>query len=798
MMRFAILFFYLIVFSATYGQQVRYDRMMVELDERHTMEQLARLGVETDHGDYRAGESFTSDFSEQEIRLIKKAGFRTQVLIRDVAGHYVRQNRPAAVQRDRRDLACVAPASYLSMSTPSNFSTGSMGGFFTYQEMLNHLDSMRARYPHLISARAPIDSYATIQNRPIYWLRISNRPDTSEAWRPQMFLNAVHHAREPGGLSSVIFYMWHLLENYDRSDLVKALLDNTELYVVPCVNPDGYIYNQSTNPNGGGMWRKNRRLNSGGFSYGVDLNRNYGYMWGYDNTGSSPTSSSATYRGTAPFSEPETKAMRLFCNQHRFRLALNYHTYSNLLIYPWGYRANFETADSLVFRAYGSFMTEVNGYLAGVGNTTVGYISNGVSDDWMYGEQTSKGLIYSFTPEAGATDYGFWPPASQVVNLCKENFDLILRAHKLLLAWLDVKPENKKVVFEKNFSLKIESVPLGLDTGGTFTVSVLDPFNQLVSVPSPLVMQQLPLASVRMDSFNIQLRSGITSGSTVRLLLQTENGWHIKTDTLSIIYFEGDTLYHNPCHTTTDFNLTGTWGVSTTAFTSSPGSLTDSPSGNYSSNRQSSAQLKDGIDLSGTQRALLTFDARWMMEKDKDYVVLEASDDGGTVWNPLCGLFTANGLIENNAPSPVYHGAQPSWIREAVSLNDYVGKTVHLRFRFSSNGSVQQDGYYFDELTVLAVSDTGFATTVISAKGSDDGSWKIIPNPSNGVVQITGIRPAQDGERITVINSVGEEVAQISTTGNLLHLGHLAPGLYYLSRLDASGLKSIRKFVLVQ
>ena len=91
------------------------------------------------------------------------------------------------------------------------------------------------------------------------------------------------------------------------------------------------------------MWRKNRRDNGGG-SYGVDLNRNWGFNWGYNNIGSSGSPSSETYRGTAPFSEPETEAVRQFCNAHIFSIVLNFHSYSNLMLYswsipyaPWGY-----------------------------------------------------------------------------------------------------------------------------------------------------------------------------------------------------------------------------------------------------------------------------------------------------------------------------------------------------------------------------------------------------------------------------------------------------------------------------
>jgi len=115
------------------------------------------------------------------------------------------------------------------------------------------------------------------------------------------------------------------------------------------VNPDGYTYNENTYPNGGGMWRKNRRVN-GGNEFGVDINRNYGYKWGYDNQGSSPDSSSETYRGPGAFSETETQAVKYFAEQHNIQITLNYHTYGNLLIYPWGYEyGHFYTRFRLIY-----------------------------------------------------------------------------------------------------------------------------------------------------------------------------------------------------------------------------------------------------------------------------------------------------------------------------------------------------------------------------------------------------------------------------------------------------------------
>ncbi len=117
------------------------------------------------------------------------------------------------------------------------------------------------------------------------------------------------------------------MEGYATNPDYQYYVNNYELYFVPMVNPDGHVYvenNNYGNPNN--WWRKNRRDNGNGI-YGVDLNRNYSYKWGYDNIGSSGNPSSQTYRGPSPFSEPETTAIRNLMVATPFKFALDYHSY---------------------------------------------------------------------------------------------------------------------------------------------------------------------------------------------------------------------------------------------------------------------------------------------------------------------------------------------------------------------------------------------------------------------------------------------------------------------------------------
>ncbi|MFM7822753.1 MAG: M14 family metallopeptidase, partial [Bacteroidota bacterium] len=362
------------------AQDPTHSRVRIYTGEQG-LRKLSELGIETDHGDIRRHVWLATDLDTSEISKVREAGFKYEIQIADVKKHY----REQAMSTHEHSRISSAPngcqsTNAPSYQVPSNFSLGSYAGYFTYQEMLDNLDQMANLYPNLITLKAPLPGGTTIEGRPVYMVKISDNPNVDES-EPEMLYTAVHHAREPGGMSQLIFYMWYLLENQATNPEVAAIIANTELYFIPCLNPDGYLYNEFTDPQGGGLWRKNRRDNLNG-SFGVDLNRNYGYNWGFDDQGSSPDGFSETHRGNSPFSEPETQLIRDFVNSRQFKIALNYHTYGNLLIYPWGYDYSIYTPDSALFADYGRILTTYNSHSFGTADQTVGYIVNGSSDDW--------------------------------------------------------------------------------------------------------------------------------------------------------------------------------------------------------------------------------------------------------------------------------------------------------------------------------------------------------------------------------------------------------------------------------
>lgn len=713
--RLPFIFFFAITLIAQAQPGLRYSRAKVSLAGTELSE-LAALGLETDHGQIARGRFLINDFSEKELALLDEHGIAYEVLISDVQAWYREQRQQPEQQLSVRGNGCGEEALSYDYPTPENYEYGSMGGYYTYQEMLDILDTMAAMYPDLISARQPIGDILTHEGRPIYWLRLSDNPDEDED-EPEVLYTALHHAREPNSLSQMIFYLWYLLENYESDPEIQYLADNTEMYFIPCVNPDGYIYNETTNPFGGGMWRKNRWADEDSVVYGVDLNRNYGYEWGADNTGSSPNPEGATFRGPGPFSEPETQALKYFCEQRQFRIAFNYHTYGNLLIHPWGYNDQ-PTEEDGIFKGFGRLMTRENNFTMGTGSETVGYVTNGGSDDWMYGEAETKPAIYSYTPEVGPGSFGFWPPQSMIDELNKSCLLQNLTAAHLLLNYLEAKDTGEEYLTTAEGSIDLALKKYGL-MAGPVTVSVTAA-SPNVSVNATPKMYTLALLEEDSYTFDYTVEEGMAAEEEVLFAVHIDNGQFIHTDTLRKTYLRGtlESIFFDDLSTEDNWTSTFLWGLTTEHFTSAPTSYTDSPNSNYPDGYQAGITLQNPVSLLEGERAFLRFRARWQIESGWDYVQVLLSADGAD-FVPLCGRYTKPGS-GNFQPDgePVYDGAQSDWVMEEIDISEYLGnEEVYIRFEINTDGFVNQDGFYFDdpEIVILTEPLTGASEENVEA-----------------------------------------------------------------------------------
>ncbi len=740
----------------------KYSKVNISLDRSQgkDLQKLYELGLDVDHGHYHRNDFFESDFSEREIAIIKNAGFSYQIVVDDVISYYANQQavRPASTKSGN-----CGTSSSINYETPANWSLGSMGGYLTYQQMLDNLDSMASKYPNLISARQPIDANnLTHDGFPIYWLRISDNPTTNEP-EPEILYDALHHAREPGSLSQMIFYMWYLLENYATDPEIKYLVDESEMYFVPCVNPDGYMYNEQTNPNGGGLWRKNRRLNSSN-NYGVDLNRNYGYNWGFDNSGSSPNPTSATYRGTAAFSEPETQNMRDFTTAHNFRIAMNYHTYGNLLVYPWGYNDQL-TPDANTFIDFSDLMTKENNYTTGTGMQTVGYVVNGDSDDWMYGDTILKNKIISMTPEAG---YSFWASSNDIESICKDNMYQNLTAAHLILNFGQITDQTSESLTAITGQINYDFKRFGFESG-PMTATFTPISNNIVSfsgTPKVFQLNQLETAS---DSFSYVLAANIQGGEEVVFVAEVNNGLWISRDTITKYYRSASPSYLFDDELTNDQNwqnlLGNTWLTTPSSYYSAPRSMTDSPNGDYQANVTNQISSKNAVDLSNAVSARLTFWTKWDIEASYDYVQVGGSTIASSSYTPLCGLYTKEGSQNQAQGEQLYDGLQSTWVQESIDLTDYLGGDFYLSFTLVSDAFVEEDGYYFDDVKIEVNYQTGAETISLN----DFIIKQNQPNPANFSTTIE-LENYPNNAQLVVFNSVGQEMYRQTIQENQIQI----------------------------
>ena len=656
-----------------------------------TTEQIVQLktaGIPLEEGTISKNRHIDIVLWESELQIVKSLGVQHRILQENLAAYYEARHRQEIQE----------PLPPPERTDPVHMKYGSMGGFYNYQEFVSDLDSMNILYPNIC---APKDSIGRGWDGNALWMvKISDNPGINED-EPEVLYDGTHHAREPGAYTALMYTMWWLLENYGTNPEATHLVNNRELYFVPIANPDGFRYNQMTNPGGGGNWRKNRRNNGG--SYGVDLNRNYGYQWGYDNEGSSPTPSGETYRGPSAFSEPETQALRDFFLAHDFKTAMTVHTYGNDLLYAYGYD-NVPPESLAIHQEYGAEIARTNGYVYGQAYQIL-YASNGRTQDW----QLHTHLTINFEPEIGTN--GFWPPRNQILPEARDNWHGILWQ-----AWCGgAKIKNQSVAIEggilepgHNEALEVSLKNLGM--GGTLTnvtammtgnipyISPIDPTSDFGTFNAREIRNNST------DPLRFAVMPNAPQGAIVGIPLLIQYEGYTEVDSIFVQIGTPIIAFQDSAENGTgNWNL-GSWGI-TNAYSHSPTrSFTDSPFGNYSTNQTNRMTLQGTVNLTGLQSPTLKFWTRWEIEAGYDFGQVKVSPDGGTTWFPMAGNYTILGNGQGVQPNgePGYDGFQTSWVQESMSLAQFTGSTnLKLRFELRSDAGVEYDGWYVDDIQVV-------------------------------------------------------------------------------------------------
>ena len=690
-------------------------------------------------------------------------------------------------------------------------------GYRTYAGMLDELMNLQAQYPNLMTVESIGAGWGAVyaESQPYYssfehqiWsVKVTNNV-LVEADKPALYFCGTHHAREPLSLEVSMAILIHLLENYSTNTEVTNLLNNFQIWIVPLVNPDGHkVVIDQTDV----WWRKNIRDNDNNhqvstddnYGYGndgVDINRNYGWEWGY--ISATDNISYPTHHGSAAFSEPETQAFRDFLLSKPFIAGISYHTYGQYVLYPVGYVGNVYSPDYVELRALAmSVASQVGGQQGGYYspmNSWQLYPVSGGLDDWAYGQCG----IFAYTVEM-ATE--FIPPAAEVPQIVQNNLQgaltFLSRVNRSALKghvtdaftgepleatvwiesldnhptyrepyrsddvygsfWRFLSPGTWNVRFIKEGYLDVvENVSISNTEVTEIDVALLPVETvglsiRVIEAGNP----QLPVhgATLSINSETEQVFYTDASGSinlpdlhpgTYDVTI-SKDGYNTITGLMDLQDGYAFSLIQDASFSDefeaglANWVTTGAWGVSGGGMDGTQ-ALSDSPTGNYQNNTESLCRLAQPFSLAGAEAVNLQFSEKHDIALDGDYATLEYSTSG-TSWYSLD-----------------YFNGSADWTNQSYDLSFISGQNLYLRFTMVANNSGRSNGIFIDNLR-LYVSTHG----VVSNQENFVSPVKlsVYPNPAREQLHFTvnGLRGDRGELSLKIYNLRGQLVSEIPT-----------------------------------
>ncbi|MFC1627807.1 M14 family zinc carboxypeptidase [Gemmatimonadota bacterium] len=775
----------------------RVAMISINTPTRTELDRISRLGLEVQMSPFGGDGVVFAD--QRELDALRAAGITFQISHEDAEAWF---------------------ASRLDAS----LGPGSMGGYYTLAEVLAKMDEFSATWPDIISPRFSVGT--SLEGRDIWAFIVSDAPvpGSPDLSRPAVFYNALTHAREPIGVMQLLAFVEDIAAGWARSDpTILSLLGSRELWFVPVVNPDGYYFNEVWRPGGGGMWRKNKRDNDldGTFDPyvdGVDLNRNFGYHWGEDNTGSSPNPGSEVYRGTNSFSEPETRAVREVFDLRPFQFCLNYHAYSNVYLYPWDFTST--PADSLAaFQRWLSRLSAFNHFAYGTGPGLIGYNTNGGAVDWQYGDRGVMAVV----PEVGTWFDYFWPPTLRIPTLVREqigpNHLTAWMAGGVLLpddverievggngnGWIDPDETAEVTVTWTNAGI---SQPV---TGATATLTALGPDATVLDGTSQIGDLAVGESREVTDTFRIRA-DAVPRGRRMEFALRVDaaNGY-TRIDTIGVMVGEPVLLVQEDAeHGLSNWNISGGFALTGIEPFAGSYSISDAPYG-QATRGENLITLQAPIDLREYHGAALRFMSRQLVGPENIAAIVVSTD-------PFVSPLPPD---RTTAADPaIYYttGNREGWEEIKVDLTPFTGTDQLWLGWFTGyrNVSDLQGGWSIDNIRVEAWSSTTGNSDVGTRSISLGAPW---PNPSNPSASrplfiradLSDLGSGWSSVTLTVFDARGRHVVTL-LDGSLENRfyeqlpgwdgyddqGRRVPSGIYLMELRAGGARSTRKLLILR
>ena len=603
--------------------------------------------------------------------------------------------------------------------------------YLSYSEIEDSLRGLAQDFPAICKFDSlPIPTY---EGNWIYGIKISDNPHVEEDDEPGFLIDGMHHAREWACIPVVMFFADSMLSAYNVDPEITAIINNTEMYVFPVINVDGYLYDYPA----GVSWRKNREPFGG--EIGTDPNRNYQGCspdlagdWGaVDEYQARHRPDHTIFCGAYANSGDETRALTLYTKEHVINAYMSYHSSGELIMWPWGWTGQ-GTPDSVLHDQVGNYMAnQVQSLYSGTYDRgpiySAIYAVSGSSCDWFYSWSHWVGgrSHLSFTTELGTT---FYQPVSDLDHIVHQNF----KALKYLAGFCD------------SIVLLLDAVvpppviyPIGT-VGIDYTV-VWHPINADDNHPTQWELVELANPSIIEDD----LEAGIERWQLQGFTLSTTQA-HSGTNS----FFSGniDDMNHAVCTVHPYYVEAG-----------------------------------DSV----------TFWCWYDLETNYDVAVVEVSENTKEWFN----LDTTR-----------FNGNSGGWVRQAYSLDDWLGKSVYIRFRAMTDPSILNEGFYVDDISpVCLFADVDTVSSSISdtlynftdhqsgdfyymvrgnnaAWGWGDYSYLVRADVSLGTLEGELVGFKHNNPAIALLQNPFTDVLRISYT-----LGSIEPGAARLHIYDAAG-----------
>ncbi len=664
---------------------------------------LNSINISVDRVDHRNGTIIAYALNETEYQKILSAGFNT-VRLPDPAPELA-----AKLNQIKGDLP------------PTRDEYYSLTQYHTF------MAQTAAQYPNICSL---VQVGSSVQNRPIYFMKISDNVNIAEAEPEFKYISSIH-GDEVLGYDLLIRLIQLLTSEYATTPRITNIVDNTEIWICPMMNPDGFTLGQRYN------------------AAGVDINRNFPMPSGNQH----PDGNAWT---------PETIALMDFGMAHNFQLSINFHGGALVMNYPWDYTYALAPDNDLLIQASLAFsqpytaMYNSTEFPQGITNGAAWYVITGSMQDWNYGFTDCMDI----TGEIGNNK---WPPASTLPSYWSQIKESLLAFMEFVQRGVHGQvtnasgaPLNATITVQGNPKIMHTDPALGdyhrLLLPGTYTITASAagyiPQSAVITVPAQgSTIHNFTLQTASMASFAGVIRDfagngvaqmNVTLGTTppvsvitaadgsfsfgsvyegtYPLSVSSATGTHYLKDHQVSLSNPYASIILPPHLLFDEFNAgmanwtpTGTWGIGTV---SGDPALTDSPTGNYANNINTYARLTAPLNLSNIQNPVLCFRTRYFLEPGYDFAYVEASANGNT-WTELAN----------------YTGSQSTYAYTAIPLTAFAGGPLHLRFRLESDQSVNLNGIYIDDLKIF-----GYATNM-TVYGDVDGSWTVDRNDAKLVTE---------------------------------------------------------------